>query len=51
MALSKRILLRTNPMLGALCAAAGGVLVRNRRLSGTTIVTALISGLNIEVSC
>ena len=34
----ERILLRTKPMLGTRCAAAGGVLVRNRLLTGTTMV-------------
>ena len=34
----ERILLRTRPMLGTRCAAAGGVLFRNRLLTGTTIV-------------
>ena len=34
----ERILLRTTPMLGTRCAAAGEVLVRNRLLTGTTMV-------------
>ena len=36
--LSTLILLRTNPILGARCAATGGVLIRNRPRTGTTIV-------------
>ena len=37
----ERILLRTRPMLGTRCAAAGGVLFRNRLLTGTAIVLLL----------